>query len=596
MSKKARSHSKSPHRARGTSGIDQCGTLADDPYSDRPNVQVTDSRERKWWEVWWGISIISIFTTVAGGLILSRIDHSRKPAAPSDSASAEMHSRAQDQQPGSRPDSRGQEIQPGSPPALGPAPQKTPQDRNVIRPSAVAHGPDLALLPKDQSSQPVRVPPPPDYIAKAYPPPSSGRMGHFGGGTTGKPRTVGKPILWGMESVASQIMPPGRTVALAGGGRASIRANGQVRSIDRNGIHIEFGIHGGRTVVSEHNGALVVSTGNGVGYVQRPYIARNGHTYVSRTYVDKGRIYVRLYRSYHQGGKLYYSYYPAVVSDPKLVEWAYNPWPGPIAWSWGWGGAPWYGYYSGYFAPYPVYPSGTFWLTDHVLADNLSSAYRARANGTADAAAEAADSPEEAAGSGTPLTPEIKQSIAEEVKAQLAAEASALRQGSAASETPPPASKTEEVLPALDPAVRTFIVSGDLTVVASGRECLLTSGDVITRITDAPDQHHKVTASVNASKRSDCAAGSTVAVSLEDLQEMQNHFREDLDAGIAELAKKQGTGGMPKAPDTDTKLGDIPLPLPDATAEKALEDQRAVAQKIIEEVRQEINASSTPPR
>jgi len=67
------------------------------------------------------------------------------------------------------------------------------------------------------------------------------------GGTPAKPGTSGKP---GTVSHNASRTPPGKTVALKGGGSASIRPNGKIRSIDRNGMHIEHGMHGGRTVVS----------------------------------------------------------------------------------------------------------------------------------------------------------------------------------------------------------------------------------------------------------------------------------------------------------------------------------------------------------
>ena len=45
-----------------------------------------------------------------------------------------------------------------------------------------------------------------------------------------------------------------------------------------------------------------------------------------------------------------------------------------------------------------------------------------------------------------------------------------------------------------------------------------------------------------------------MAVSVEDLQDMRNHFQEQLDSGMKDLAEKQGKGGLPKAPDTGTRL------------------------------------------
>ncbi|PYX50953.1 MAG: hypothetical protein DMG79_04510, partial [Acidobacteria bacterium] len=58
---------------------------------------------------------------------------------------------------------------------------------------------------------------------------------------------------------------PGRTVSLRGGGSASIRPNGQIRSVNRNGMQIHNNLRGGRTIVSEHNGVRVVGTGRSNG-------------------------------------------------------------------------------------------------------------------------------------------------------------------------------------------------------------------------------------------------------------------------------------------------------------------------------------------
>ena len=387
-----------------------------------------------------------------------------------------------------------------------------------------------------------------------------------------------------------------------------MRPNGQIRSVDRNGMHIEHGMHGGRTVVSEHNGARVVTTGKHGGYVQRPYAVRNGHTYVSRTYVVNGHAYSHVYRSYYYGGHPYYGYYPASYYNPGFYGWAYNPWAAPVAWGWGWGGAPWYGYYGGYFAPYPVYPSAAFWLTDYLISANLQAAYAAQAdanaaqaggggdagaapaqdNGGADQAAPAA------ASSGVVLTPEVKQAIAEEVKAQLAAERASSAQPVASAPAPAgggqPAATTAstgEVPAALDPAHTTFVVAGDLAVVADGQECGLSAGDVITRIENTPDSDQKVNTIVTGSKKGDCASGKTVAVSVDDLQEMHNHFQEQIDDGLKTLASKQGTGGLPKAPDTSTVGGEVPAPPPDTSAANTLQDQQAAADQTETQVAKE---------
>jgi len=418
------------------------------------------------------------------------------------------------------------------------------------------------------------------------------------GGTGGVAKTGSRPL-------------PGKQVSLRGGGMATIRPNGQIRSINRNGMHIEHGLNGSRRIETTHNGAHIVSTGKHSGYVQRPYVTRGGRTYVSRTVVVNNVSYTSVYRSYSYGGYCcYYGYTPAYYYGPAYYGWAYNPWPAPVYYGWGWGGAPWYGYYGGYFAPYPTYPSAAFWLTDYLLSASLQAAYQAHAAANAAAAENASGQPAEqpaeqpqgngggdasAASSGAvTLTPEVKAAIAEEVKAQLAAEqaaaakpaatsaSSAQGQGSATT-----SQASGEVPPALDPARRTFIVDTDLEVSADGQECQLSSGDVITRISDTPDNDRKVTVSVSSSKKTDCSHGKQVAVSVDDLQEMHNHFQEQLDNGMKELSSKQGTGGLPKAPDTKTTASDVPPPPPYASAAKALEDLQAAADQTEAQVAKE---------
>jgi hypothetical protein len=139
----------------------------------------------------------------------------------------------------------------------------------------------------------------------------------------------------------------------------------------------------------------------------------------------------------------------------------------------------------------------------------------------------------------------------------------------------------------LDPARRTFIVYTDLDVTADGQECALTGGDVITRIGDTPDDDKKVAVSVSSSKKNDCAAGKQVLVSVDDLQEMHNHFAEQLDGGMKSLAEKQGTGNIPKAPDTKTVASEVPPPATDTSAAKALADQQATADQTEAQVAKE---------
>lgn len=395
-----------------------------------------------------------------------------------------------------------------------------------------------------------------------------------------RPNTVNRPL-------------PGRQVSLRGGGSAVIRPNGQIRTINRNGMQINHGMNGSRTIVSTHNGARVVTTGRHSGYVQRAYVTRGSRTYVSRTVVVNHVTYTSVYRSYSYGGYCcYYGYHPAYYYAPVYYGWAYNPWAAPVYYGWGWGGAPWYGYYGGYFAPYPVYPSAAFWLTDYLISANLQAAYEARAAARAAAAngdngqgnggdqqqSQPSGNDNSASNSGpVTLTPEVKEAIAEEVKAQLAAQQAEAQQASSGSQQNTATTTSQEVPAALDPARHTFIVASDLTVSSNGQECQLTAGDVIKRTSDTPDDDRKVTATVSASKKSDCATGQEVAIGVDDLQEMHNKFEEQLDNGMKDLSSKQGQNGLPKAPDTKTVPSDVPPPPPDNNAAKTLEEQQSAA-------------------
>jgi hypothetical protein len=188
----------------------------------------------------------------------------------------------------------------------------------------------------------------------------------------------------------------------------------------------------------------------------------------------------------------------------------------------------------------------------------------------------------------TPMSPKVQEMIDAEVHRQLQAEQAAAQspQAQPVNDQAPP--------PALDPAERLFVVSMNLGVsTTEGQECELTPGDVITRIDDNPGDDSKVRVSVMSSKPNDCAVGLLPRVAVTDLQEMHNNFRQQLDAGLDALAKNAGTGGLPKAPDTQTSAGPVPQPAPDKGVDTQLNDQQKEATQLEAEVRQEV-ASAQP--
>jgi hypothetical protein len=146
------------------------------------------------------------------------------------------------------------------------------------------------------------------------------------------------------------------------------------------------------------------------------------------------------------------------------------------------------------------------------------------------------------------LSPEVKELIAQEVKEQLAAE-----QAAASGQTTESNASDNQTPPALDPKQRVFIVSSDLDVTPTvkgqaGQECGLTPGDVLLRTSDDLENGNQVKVSVMSSKANDCSAGSEAYLTLDQLQEMQNSFQEQVDAGTQSLAENQGKNGLPAAP------------------------------------------------
>jgi hypothetical protein len=294
--------------------------------------------------------------------------------------------------------------------------------------------------------------------------------------------------------------------------------------------------------MERHDGSRVVAERGRRGYVERGYNF-HGHDFARRSYFYHGRAYDRFYRGYYYRGVYVNVYAPGFYYAPAFYGWAYNPWAAPITFGWGWAGNPWYGFYGSYFAPYPVYPSAAFWLTDYIISENLQAAYAAR-----QAAAEQAGDPPPAGGPPA-LTPEVKQMIADEVKGQLALENQEAGQNASNQDVDPGSSGVARLLSDGHPHV--FVAGGSLDVVnaSSGQECAISDGDALQLQSAPPADATAATLVVLSSKGSqECPKSSSVTVQLSDLQEMQNHMRETIDQGLQDLQAKQGKGGLPPVP------------------------------------------------
>jgi hypothetical protein len=341
-------------------------------------------------------------------------------------------------------------------------------------------------------------------------------------------------------------------------------------------MDVHHGLNGNRAIsVERADHSRVFAERGRPGFVQHPY-SFHGHDFARRTYFYHGREYSHFYQGYAYRGLYMNVYAPGYYYRPAFYGWAYNPWAVPIAYGWGWGGNPWFGYYGYYFQPYPVYPSAAFWLTDYMISSDLQTAYAAHQEaGEADGAPPSAGGPPE-------LTPDVKQQIADEVRNQLALENQEAQQNAQQQDVDPASSGIARMMS--DGRSHVFVVGSALDVVdSSQRECALSDGDVLALQTSAAADATAADVVVLSSKGGpECQKQATVSVALADLQEMQNHMRETIDQGLQDLQAKQGKGGLPALPPSAQSQPDpaqyaavAPPPDPSAAAEIQQQTQQA---------------------
>jgi len=328
---------------------------------------------------------------------------------------------------------------------------------------------------------------------------------------------------------------------------------------------------------------MVVSNHYGHGYIQRPY-AYGRAEFVHRTYYVNGVAYARIYRPYTYRNIALNVYVPRVYYPAGFYGWAYNPWVAPVVYPWGWVGNPWYAYYGPYFAPYPSYANASLWLTDYLVAQTLQAAYQERAAELANAAP----------ANFTPMTPEVKQAISDEVRRQVALENS---ESAAGPQTPPDPGSSGIARMFADNSQHVFVVDQALDVESAAGECPITQGDVLQLSPGAPPTQTYANLVVLASKGQDCRQGENVSVGMADLQDMQNHMRETIDQGLGELQKNQGRSGLPlipaaaAAPPVETAYAAI-APPPDPNVAGELKQQSTEADQAEQEALNETESGS----
>ena len=542
----------------------------------------------------WALGVSVALLLIIGSVLLVRLRH--RPVSENQAA---LRQAMPQQQPVSPPAGEPLKAQPVKPAAGARTKATAPQGKHAAThtssPEATAPSPPQDHSPPTLTAEARQAPPPrpeagdTSKSTSVYPPYARYPVGPKAFTPNGRAVAI---TTMGMLRGGSVVVPSGQEASLGPGGRII-----EIRDGTR-GMTIECGFHpADRRIVTERNGQRLVSLGPNRGYVERAYLLGNGLRYYQRTYWVGEHAYARAYRGFYYRGVLYKKLVPTHYYHPTFYGWASNPWATPVYYSpaaWGWAGEPWFGFFGDFFTPYPVYTNASLWLTDYLIAANLQAAYQAQDEGVAAAAPAAASNsippPSGAAEASqqTPLRIEAKQAIADEVQRQLAAERAAA--------APQQAAPTAEQVPdALNPAERVFVVSSslDVAVPASGQECSLTAGDVVMRLSDTPGANQTVTASIQSTKKADCPTGQTVAIGVQDLQEMHNSFLERLDSGINALASDQGKGGLPSAPDCGTSQGEVPPPVPDMNVENMLRDQQKKATLIEAEVQQQVKTGQT---
>ncbi|MBV8898281.1 MAG: hypothetical protein JO051_17325 [Acidobacteriaceae bacterium] len=198
-----------------------------------------------------------------------------------------------------------------------------------------------------------------------------------------------------------------------------------------------------------------------------------------------------------------------------------------VHYRWDWMRASWYRSCAGYFTAERVYSGASLWLTDYVLASALQN------------------SSEESAFTSTRcgacrfgITRELKRAIAGEVARQVQlenAQDQAANQNNSLDATPSVVDGSSHLLLAFT------------NVYASGAygQCVLSAGNVLLMAGPSAIQGNAVLMRVLASRSTDCQAGTTVTLPLDQAQEMQNEMRETIDQGLAKLQNCEGQEGIP---------------------------------------------------
>jgi hypothetical protein len=203
-----------------------------------------------------------------------------------------------------------------------------------------------------------------------------------------------------------------------------------------------------------------------------------------------------------------------------------------------------------------------------------------------------------------PLTPDVKQAIADEVKSQLALGYDEAAQVKAGQDVDGGSSGIARIIQDVAGGRAHIFVVGDsldVTDASTQQECHLSEGDVVQMVTAPASDATAADVIVKSSKGGvECTANVAVAVNLSDLQEMQNHMREQIDAGLKDLQSKAGSEGLPQPPSSARAAPSEPqyaaiAPPPSPQDETELEAQSKEATAAENEAQQGGTPSASNP-
>lgn len=351
---------------------------------------------------------------------------------------------------------------------------------------------------------------------------------------------------------------------------------------------IHHGVNGGERVVAlsrrQPGGRVVIERG-GRGYVERRF-EYDRHPYFRRAYYSGGRAYNRYYSMSRYHRNVLSVYAPASYFPQAYYHWVSRAWPKPVRYSWSWTRSPWNSHYRHYFAPRTAYSSAVAWLADYLISQSLMEDYQGPSGEVGSDAEEAGALEDEA-----PITPEVRDLIEQQVQREVDAESQAGKNAQADSNPSNAQALETDVLPQI------FVAGEDLDVITdSSAECAVSAGDTVQLV--APPQEEASAASVvvlSSKGGLECHEGFLISIPIGDLIEMQNHTRETIDQGLAELRKEQGQGGLPALPAAAQAkrvraafVANAPPPEPDVAAQlKAVSQQADQAeQQVVTELAQ----------